>query len=103
MDVTIREITSLKDLKTFIRFPQQLYRGNPYWVPAMTFDELNTLRKDVNPAFEHCQAKYWLAYQDGHIVGRVAATINRLHIEKWGQNYMRFGWLSSMTRRSLQP
>ena len=56
-------------------------------------DEMNTLRKDKNAAFEHCQARYWLAYRDGKIVGRVAAIHNRRHIEKWNQPYLRFGWL----------
>jgi GNAT superfamily N-acetyltransferase len=62
-------------------------------VPALVFDELNTLRKDRNPAFEHCEARYWLAYRDGEIAGRVAAILNRKHIEKWGQRYLRFGWI----------
>ena len=93
MDVQIKEITTLKELKAFVRFPHSLYRGNPYWVPALEFDELNTLRRDKNPAFENCEAKYWLAYQDGRIVGRVAAILNHKHIEKWNQHYVRFGWL----------
>ena len=93
MEVTIKEVTNLQDLRSFIQFPHKLYRGNPFWVPNLTFDELNTLRKDKNPAFEHCEAKYWLAYGQGRIVGRIAAILNRKHIEKWGQRYMRFGWI----------
>jgi ribosomal protein S18 acetylase RimI-like enzyme len=93
MDVQIKEVTTLRELKTFIRFPYSLYKGNPCWVPSLEFDELNTLRRDKNPAFEHCEAKYWLAYRDGHIVGRVAAILNQKHIEKWGERYIRFGWL----------
>jgi GNAT superfamily N-acetyltransferase len=93
MDIQIKEITTLKELKTFINFPFELYRDNPYWVPSLMFDELNTLRQDKNPAFEHCEAKYWMAYRDGHVVGRVAAILNKRHIEKWGQRYMRFGWI----------
>jgi len=61
-------------------------------VPALFSDELNTLSKDINPAFEVDQARYWLAYRDGKIVGRIAAIINPLHAKKWKQNYMRFGW-----------
>lgn len=91
--ISIREVTDPKELKSFILFPHSLYQGNPYWVPNLTLDELNTLRKDKNPAFEHCEAKYWLAYRDGQIVGRIAAILNRKHIEKWGQRYMRFSWL----------
>jgi GNAT superfamily N-acetyltransferase len=93
MDILIKEVITLKELKSFIHFPFELYRGNPYWVPTLMFDELNTLRKDKNPAFEHCKARYWLAYRDGKIVGRVAAILNNRHIEKWGQHYMRFGWI----------
>lgn len=93
MDVEIKEVNNLKDLKTFIRFPNLLYRKNSNWVPSLFVDEYNTLRKDKNPAFEHCETKYWLAYSQGRIVGRIAGIINHLHIEKWQQNYMRFGWI----------
>ena len=93
MDVQIKEVTNLKELKTFIRFPHTLYHRNPYWVPSLTFDELNTLRRDKNPAFEYCETRYWLAYREGRIVGRVAAILNRRHIEKWKQPYLRFGWI----------
>ena len=92
-DLQVNEITTVKELKSFIQFPFELYRGNPYWVPALQFDELNTLRRDKNPAFEHCEARYWLAYRGGRIVGRAAAILNRKHIEKWEQRYMRFGWI----------
>ena len=91
MDVQIKEVTTLKDLKAFIHFPIRLYKGIPWYVPTLIFDELNTLRKDKNPAFETCEARYWLAYSHGAVVGRVAAILNHPHIEKWGQPYMRFG------------
>jgi ribosomal protein S18 acetylase RimI-like enzyme len=91
--VQIKEVTTRKDLNAFIHFPFTLYRDNPYWVPNLVSDDRNTLRQDKNPAFETCQARYWLAYRDGVMVGRVAAILNHPHIEKWGQRYMRFGWL----------
>ena len=93
MSLEIREVTTLRELRAFIRFPLSLYRNHPCYVPALFMDEMNTLRKDKNAAFEHCQARYWLAYRDGKIVGRVAAIHNRRHIEKWNQPYLRFGWL----------
>jgi hypothetical protein len=93
MDVQIKEVTSQKDLNAFIQFPFSLYRDNPYWVPNLVSDDQNTLRRDKNPAFETCEARYWLARRNGVIAGRVAAIINHPHIDKWGQRYMRFGWL----------
>jgi GNAT superfamily N-acetyltransferase len=101
MTIEIKEVFTLKDLKSFIHFPFDLYRGNPNWVPTLLFDELNTLRRDKNPAFEHCETKYWLAWRDNRIVGRVAAILNRKHIEKWGQRYMRFGWIDFIDDSSV--
>ena len=93
MAVTIKEISTPSELRTFIRFPHSIKKGDTNWVPALDFDEMNTLRKDKNPAFEHCQARYLLAYQDGKVVGRVAAIYNKLHIETWNQRFLRFGWV----------
>ncbi|MGB2955375.1 MAG: GNAT family N-acetyltransferase, partial [Anaerolineales bacterium] len=101
MDVKIKEITKPKDLRAFIRFPHTLRQGDLSWVPALDFDEMNTLRKDKNPAFEHCQARYFLALAEGRIVGRVAAINNRLHSEKWDQPYLRFGWIDFVDQQEV--
>jgi GNAT superfamily N-acetyltransferase len=101
MDILIKEVTTRKELGSFIHFPFELYRSNPNWVPTLLFDELNTLRKDKNPAFEHCQARYWLAYKNRRIVGRVAAILNQRHIDKWGQRYLRFGWIDFIDEPSV--
>ncbi len=93
MDVEIREVTSNKTLKTFIRYPLTLYKGSPYYVPSLFSDEMNTLRSDKNPAFADAKARYWLAYRDGKLVGRVAAMYLPRHEQKWGEKYLRFGWL----------
>ena len=93
MTVEIREVASNHDLKTFIRYPLDLYKGSPYYVPSLFTDEMNTLRTDKNPAFADAKARYWLAYRDGKIVGRVAALLVPKHELKWGEKYMRFGWL----------
>ncbi|NQS92031.1 MAG: hypothetical protein HQ574_06435 [Chloroflexi bacterium] len=93
MDIQIKEITTPGELNKFIRFPHSIPRTNSGWVPALDFDELNNLRWDKNPAFEHCQARYFMAYKDEKPAGRVAAIYNKLHSETWGQNFLRFGWI----------
>jgi GNAT superfamily N-acetyltransferase len=93
MSIRIHEVTRRKDLQAFIDFPHRLYRGNPYYVPPLRFDEEATLRRDKNPAFDYCDARLWLAYRDDEVVGRVAAIHNRAYIEKWKNPYLRFGWL----------
>ncbi len=93
MNVQLKQVVTPKELSIFIRFPHTLFKGNTCWVPPLTMDELSTLRKDKNPAFEFCDARYWLAYDpQGRVVGRIAGIINRRHVEKWNQPYVRFGW-----------
>lgn len=93
MQPVIKEVKTLKELRTFIRYPKELYKGNLYYVPTLFVDDYETLRWDKNPAFDHCEAKYWLAYQDGKLVGRVAGIVNKLYKENWGVNYGRFNWI----------
>lgn len=90
--IELKKVETKKDLKAFVRFPYELYKGNAYWVPPLEFDEMNVLDKAKNPSFEHCEADYWLAYKDGVLAGRVAAIINKVANEKWGGK-VRFGWL----------
>lgn len=92
-EIIIKETRSLRDLKRFVDFPFSLYKNNPFWVPTLRMDDLYTFRSDRNPAFEFCRARYWLAYRGNDIVGRVAGIINLRHIEKWGQRFLRFGWI----------
>lgn len=93
MSAVIEEVRSNHDLKRFIKFPFSIYKGNRYWIPPLLFDEMNTLRKDRNPAFEHCEAKYWLASRDRKPVGRIAGIINRRFNDLWGKKYARIGWV----------
>lgn len=93
MPVNIVKVESKKQLKTFIRFNYELYKGNRYSVPELYEDTINTLRKDRNAAFEFCDADYFLAYRDNKVVGRIAAIINNRANEKWGNKTARFGWV----------
>ena len=93
MSVIIKEVLTKKDLKIFIQFPFKIYQGNKYWVPPLIFDELKTLLKDKNPAFDFCEAKYWLAYKDNRLAGRIAGIINEKYIKIWKHKYARFGWV----------
>ena len=90
MTVIIKEVLSLKDLKRFVRFPRRLYKNNPLYVPPLDVDEMNSLRK-TNPAFAHCEGRYWLAYRDGEIVGRIAGIINHNANNDWHEKNIA-GW-----------
>ncbi|MBP3661586.1 MAG: N-acetyltransferase [Bacteroidales bacterium] len=92
MSIQIKTVTTRKDLKTFVRYANRLYKGNKYYVPSMPFDDMNTLDKEKNGAFDFCKAEYYLAYKDGEVVGRVAAIVNYKANEAWNVDQVRFGW-----------
>ncbi len=91
--VTIKSVKDKRDLEAFIQFHYDLYRNDPYDAPNLHSDEVNTLSKDKNAAFDFCEAEYFLAYKDGRVVGRVAAIINNKANEKWQRKSVRFGWI----------
>lgn len=93
MAIIIKKVSSKKELKTFIRFNYELYKGNPYSVPDLYDDMLNTFSSKKNAAFEFCEAEYFLAYKDNKVVGRVAAIINNRANQTWGKKEVRFGWI----------
>ena len=97
----IRKVTDKKGLETFIQFHYDLYRGDAYDVPNLHSDEVNTLSADRNPAFDFCEAQYFLAYQDEKVVGRVAAIINHKANKRWGQQRVRFGWIDFIDDRDV--
>jgi len=93
MSVEIKEVTGKKELKDFVKFGIDLYKDNPYYVPELISDEMETLDREKNPAFEVCEAVYYLAYKNGKIAGRIAGIINNPSNEVWKQKYARFGFV----------
>lgn len=93
MSVTIKKVETRRELKEFILFQEKLYKDDPMYVPALISDEWNCLRKDRNPAFEFCDADYFLAYKDGVPAGRIAAIINNKANSDWNEKTARFGWI----------
>ena len=88
--VEIREVLTRGDLRQFVDYPNQLYRDVPQFVPAFYGDDLADWDKEKNPAFRYCDARCWLAWRDGEIVGRIGAIISHKSNETWNTNRMRF-------------
>ena len=93
MSIQIKPVSTGKEMSTFVRFGNRLYKGNKYYVPSMPMDDLNTLNPKKNGAFDFSEAQCFLAYKDGEVVGRVAAIINHKANESWGVKQVRFGWI----------
>ena len=82
MALQIIECLSKSDFKAFVNFQFDLYKGNEFWVPPIKSEEVKALMPDHNPAFEFCEAKFWLAKDNNKVVGRIGAIINHAYNEK---------------------
>ena len=91
--IKIKKVETKSELKKFIRFNYEMYKDNPYSVPDLYEDMLNTFDRKKYGAFEFCEADFFLAYKDEKLVGRVAAFINYKANETWNTKTVRFGWI----------
>ena len=90
--ITIKEVATKRELRQFVQFGIDLYKGNPYYCPPIFFDEVNTFNPKNNPALEVCDFVIYMAYRKEQIVGRIVGIINHRANEVWGVKKCRFGW-----------
>lgn len=89
--VEVREVKTKREFKKFVKFPTELYKDNPNYIPPIELDEYNLTNPKKNASFEDSEAIYFLAYKDGKVVGRIAGIICRLYNEKNNTKRARFG------------
>ncbi len=92
-NINIKHVVTEKDQMSFIKFPMELYKNNPNYVPPLINEERNIWKKEENPALNYSEAKQFLAYRSEKIVGRIAVMINRKEEKELGISKVRFGWL----------
>lgn len=91
--IRIAEARSKKEMLAFIRFPFSLYKPSHYWVPPIIKEELTLFDPAINPVFKQAEARFFIAYKENRIVGRVAAIVNWTEVRNQGLKKMRFGWM----------
>lgn len=88
--IRITEAKTKRELVQFMEFPLRLYRDSPCFVPDILASQVADMQRDKNPAFAYSDARAYLAWKDGKIVGRIAAILNERANEKAGKRYLRF-------------
>lgn len=89
-DYRVVTVESRRDLKKFIKFPDELYRDCPQYVPAMHFEQKKSLTKD--PSLKYCKSKQWMVLDGDKVVGRICGMINKRYNERYNTKRARFGW-----------
>ena len=59
--ILIKEAITKKEMKAYVTFPFSLYKNNPYWVPPIISDEIDSFDKTLNPVFKHAEARYFFS------------------------------------------
>lgn len=98
--ITVKEVLTKADRKKFVKFPYKLYKNNEFYVPVLRIDEY-AMFSEKNPSYEDCTAKFFLAYKDSEIVGRIGAIIQNLHNKKIGENRVRFTRFDSINDQEV--
>ena len=91
-NIFIKEVNTQQGYLDFITFPFKLYKNNPYWVPPIINEEIENIDPDINPVYRNAEAKFFLAIKSGEIVGRIAALVNWIEVDKIKKRKVRFGW-----------
>ncbi|MFB1027824.1 MAG: GTP cyclohydrolase, partial [Flavobacteriaceae bacterium] len=91
--IFIKEATSKKDIKTFVKFPFSIHKNSKYWVPPIISEEVNVFDKKKNPVLADSDVRLFLAYKNEVLVGRIAAIINWIEVNEQGLRKIRFGWM----------
>jgi len=84
-------VQSKSDLELFINLPYDLYRSDPVWVPPLKDEQRAQVVAKTNPMLDHCETQLFLLRSGKHIIGRVAAFIDRLAVAHWQQPVGLFG------------
>ncbi|MDR6158727.1 GNAT superfamily N-acetyltransferase [Chryseobacterium sp. SLBN-27] len=99
--VSVIEVKTTDQLKQFVRFPMDLYKDNPFYVPSFINDEINIWNPNENPAMQYSDAKQFLAFKDNKIAGRIAVMINHKEERELGIRKVRFGWIDFIDDREV--
>jgi len=91
----IELVSDKQGLDRFIRFPWAVYEGDPNWVPPL-ISEMKFILGDKNPFFRHADAAYFLAKDADSVVGRIAAIIDRNHINTHNEQAGFFGFFECL-------
>jgi GNAT superfamily N-acetyltransferase len=81
--IEVSQVTDRKERDRFIKFPWQIYRNDPAWVPPLIIERKAFLDRKRNPFYQHGDAALFMAKRNGEIVGRIMVSddpnYNALH------------------------
>ncbi|MFZ2098663.1 MAG: hypothetical protein WAV05_18685 [Anaerolineales bacterium] len=90
--MNIIQVKIHKELESFIDLPYRMYKKDPVWVPPLRDEQRGQFDVVRNPLLEHCEYDLFLLKESSVTIGRVAAFVDKLAVEAWGQAVGLFGY-----------
>ena len=90
--ITVVPVEDVAAARAFVDFPYRLYRADPQWVAPLRRDEHRRWSVKHNPTLRSRWVRRFLAYQDGVVVGRVAAIVDEGFARRWEDRTGLFGF-----------
>lgn len=90
MSIIIKKVAESSDYKQFVNFTFSLYKNESMWVPPIKDDELKVMKPESNPAFDFCDAQFWIATDGKEVLGRIGAIINHKYNTERSEKMGRF-------------
>jgi len=91
----VRQVLPGGSLRDFLDVVSVLYEGDPVFARPLDQDLKDRLNPKKNPFFEHGEGAVFTAHKDGACVGRVTASIDREHLERYRDDTGFFGFLDT--------
>lgn len=93
--MSVRPVTTRRDLRRFIRYPYKFYQNDPHWIPPLRIAERERFNPEKNPFYQHAVVDLFLAERDGQTVGRIAGIDDDNHNAAHGDNLAFFGFFEA--------
>jgi hypothetical protein len=76
--IEIAAIASKRERREFLDLSYRLNVSDPNWVAPLRSEAIELITPGKNPFFEHADVELMLAREDGRVVGRISAHVDRL-------------------------
>lgn len=90
--IQVQPVRSRHQRKLFLSYPWELYRGDPFWIPPLRGNQRELVGYARHPFYENNEVETFLAYRSGEVCGRIAAILNRGHMERYHDDRGFFGF-----------
>jgi hypothetical protein len=94
--IEVKHVVDKSGKRDFLSVPHVVYKDDPHWVAPLDLERDEHLDPRKNPYFQHAEVQLFVAYKNGHPVGRISAQNDSLRLETLKDNKGMFGFLDAI-------